>query len=97
MAINLQDNLNRLKSKTVVLLEKYNALSDEKNKVDTLNANLQSENEKLRIELEKAKRDIEYLQIARNISTTPEDIANSKAILSQLVRDVDKCIAQLND
>lgn len=97
MAVNLNEIVNRLQSKMIVFSEKYNALQTEKQKVDEENKILKAEIEKLRKELEKSNVDNEYLRLARNISSNPQELAESKAILSQLVRDVDKCIAQLTD
>lgn len=97
MAIDLRDTLDRLKSKTTFLIEKYNATKAEKERVENLNANLQEEIEQLKKELEKAQLEKEYLQLARNISISSKDLADSKAILTQLVRDVNKCIAQLTE
>ena len=94
MAVNLRETISRLQSKTEVLFEKYNILAEEKKRVDEQNATLQTEIELLKKELTRANTNLEYMKIARNISHSSEELANSKAILVQFVRDVDNSIPQ---
>ena len=48
-------------------------------------------------QIEQLKLDNDYLRMARAINSSAAELSQSKAILTQLVRDVDKCIAQLTD
>ena len=91
----LQSTLERIKSKSDVLLEKYNALRLEKEAVEQENSQLRSRLAQLDKELELMRRDYEYLQMARMITPTRESVIQSRAILAKLVQDVDKCISQL--
>ena len=95
MVSELQSTLERIKSKSDVLLEKYNALRLEKEAVEQENSQLRSRLAQLDKELELMRRDYEYLQIARMITPTRESVVQSRAILAKLVQDVDKCISQL--
>lgn len=95
MVSELQSTLERIKSKSDVLLEKYNALRLEKEAVEQENSQLRSRLAQLDKELELMRRDYEYLQMARMITPTRESVIQSRAILAKLVQDVDKCISQL--
>lgn len=95
MVSELQSTLERIKSKSDVLLEKYNALRLEKEEVEQENSQLRSRLAQLDKELELMRRDYEYLQMARMITPTRESVIQSRAILAKLVQDVDKCISQL--
>ncbi|MDD2960864.1 MAG: hypothetical protein PHR45_02135 [Muribaculaceae bacterium] len=97
MAIDLQNTLIRLSSKTTVLVAKYHALEDEKKRIEDVNVSQEEEIKKLKMDIERLRIDNEYLKIARSISMDSMELAKSKAVISDLVRDVDKCIAQLND
>ena len=46
---------------------------------------------------ERIKQEISYLKMARVIAPTHEDVDNARTTISTLVRDIDKCIAQLNE
>lgn len=94
---DLKAILQRLTAKSQVLVEKYRALEVAKATVDDENRTLKQEIKDIKQQLQRLQTENEYLTIARNINRTPEDIAGSKAILSQMVRDVDKCISQLTD
>jgi len=96
MAIELQETLTRIISKSKVMVEKYHAIVAAKAQTDKENAEVRAENEKLRIEIERVKRENEYLRMAHSIAPTPETVAKSKSMISKIVRDIDKCINQLN-
>ena len=95
MVSELQSTLEQIKSKSDVLLEKYNPLRLEKEAVEQENSQLRSRLAQLDKELELMRRDYEYLQMARMITPTRESVIQSRAILAKLVQDVDKCISQL--
>lgn len=96
MANELQQTLARIINKSNILVEKYHAL-------ERFNAELMSEKEQLVEEIEQLKRahellqqENEYLKMARVVAPDLKDVDNARATISTLVRDIDKCIAQLN-
>ena len=95
MATDLQSTLERIISKSNVLLEKYHALERENVEANLEIRKLQDSVVALTKEVEKLRQDNEYLRLARSIAPTREQLAEGKSIISQLVRDVDKCISQL--
>ncbi len=96
MAVELQDTLARIMSKSKVLIEKYHALAAAKSQTDSEIEAVRAENLELRKEIERVKRENEYLRMAHTIAPTPESVARSKSMISKIVRDIDKCINQLN-
>jgi hypothetical protein len=54
-------------------------------------------NETLTVELENLKRDYSNLKTATVISLRSNDVKDSKKRLTNLVREIDKCIALMND
>ena len=96
MATELQDTLTRIIAKSKVMIEKYHVLETRKQQLDAELLQEKSDNEKLRTEIERLKRENEYLRLAHTIAPTPEAVAKSRGLVSKLVRDIDKCIKQLN-
>lgn len=95
MATDLHSTIERILNKSSVLVEKYHALEAEKVNAELKIRQLQEEIATLKKELEQLRQDNEYLRMARTIAPSYEQLAESRAIISQLVRDVDKCISQL--
>ncbi len=95
MASDLQSTLGRIITKSNVLIEKYRALEEEKIAADNKIEKLQLQVDSMKKELESLQRDNEYMRLARTIMPNADQLSESKAIIRQLVRDVDKCISQL--
>ena len=95
MAENFEDKLPRIRSKMALLLERYKVLETRLQELDEACRKKDAENRKLRKEIDTLKTDLEYSHVVRAFANSPEQLAQSRAILYQLVRDVDKCIAQL--
>ncbi len=95
MATDLHSTIERILNKSSVLVEKYHALEAENESAKQEIRQLQNEVLALKKEVEILRQDNEYLRIARSIVPSYEQLAESKSIINQLVRDVDKCISQL--
>ena len=78
------------------MVEKYHALSAAKEQAVAELQRVQEENKKLRIEMERVKRENEYLRMAHMVAPNAEAAARGKTMISKIVRDIDKCINQLN-
>lgn len=97
MASELQETLARIVTKSKVLVDKYHVLNAEKERLEQVVAQLQSEMEVLKKENEKLSTDNHYLTMARYFVPNSEKAAEAKKMISSLVRDIDKCISQLNE
>lgn len=95
MAVDLHSTIERILSKSSVLVEKYHALEADKLNADKEIAKLNNEILALKKEVEQLRQDNEYLRLARTIAPSYDQLVESKIILNQLVREVDKCISQL--
>ena len=95
MATDLHSVVERILTKSSVLVEKYHALEEDRANAEKEIASLRNEIMALRKEVEQLRQDNEYLKLARSIAPSQVQLAESKSIISQLVRDVDKCISQL--
>lgn len=97
MAGDLQKRLDSLTNKAQLLLKRYAMLEEEnaamKQKINELEATLSRQNR----ELTDKNRQIEQLQVMGVLAPTREDIEKSRAFLTGLVRDIDRCINELNE
>ena len=97
MAGDLQKRLDSLTNKAQLLLKRYAMLEEEnaamKQKINELEATFSRQNR----ELTDKNRQIEQLQVMGVLAPTREDIEKSRAFLTGLVRDIDKCINELNE
>lgn len=96
MASELQERLNRIVGKCNVLVERYQNVLAQKGDAEERLAQATEENERLRLEVEHLKRENEFLRIAHSVASSPEQVARTRATITRLVRDIDKCITQLN-
>lgn len=97
MAIDLAEQLSRINGKAQLLLIRYNAL---RGKVESLT----SENQELRAvilareaEIEKLKTEMEYLRIASTVDPDRKTKESVYTMLSDIVREIDRCVADLKE
>lgn len=97
MAVNLSELLQRLSQKSLLLAKQYNALKEENGELREANEDLQEKIKTLQIELENLRLENEYFRVSHKIAPTAEDVKTSQKMLAELVRNIDKCISQLNE
>ena len=97
MANELQHTLTRLLSKSSVFVEKYHVLERQNAHLVQENEQLTTQVTELKQQLELMRRQMEYLKLARVLSPNLDDVEEARKTISDLVRDIDTCIAQLNE
>lgn len=95
MADELQKRMVRLKSKMELLLEQGTVLRRQKEDAVQRAESLQQIVDRQRREIHDLKAQLEYLQIASTFAPSREQVEQSRAVLSGLVRDINKCINDL--
>ncbi|MEZ4722219.1 MAG: hypothetical protein R2813_10130 [Flavobacteriales bacterium] len=94
---DLSDSIETLSEKTDRLIKAYRGA---KTKVESLiseNNKFKSKIEGLNEELERMKEENKVLKMAAAIKGDGESVTETKRRISQMVREIDRCIAQLND
>lgn len=97
MAANLQQRIDSIKSKARLLAERHAELMAEKRAAEAQIAELRSQLTRQQREMTHMRQQIENLQVVTTLSPRREDVERSRAFLSQLVRDIDKCITELTE
>lgn len=97
MAIDLQEQLVRVGAKTTLVLEKYalmkQRLAEARGAVERLTEQLRQRDS----EIEQLRLRLEYLMVSHTVASGGEDLQKTKALIDELVRDIDSCLADLND
>jgi len=92
----LKDRLARVIEKSNVLVEKYQALSQSHASLSEQLEQQAKEIAELKAQVEKLEKMNYYLRMTQDVAPNPEQVNLTRSMISKLVRDIDKCIAQLN-
>ncbi len=96
MATELRERLERLQRKSAVLVDKYQALLTQSQQTAHELEDATATIARLQSQVEQLEQDNQYLRMAHTVAATPEAVAQTRATISKLVRDIDRCISQLN-
>ena len=97
MPIDLQQRLSSLKAKAEVLSRRVTRVTDAYHQAQAENQRLQEKCDSLQRKVDELQRNNLYLSTVLTFSPTREDVANTRLILLNLVREIDQCILDLTD
>ncbi len=97
MASELQQTIDRVNAKTQILFDRYALLKQKREEAVARIAELEKEIAKLQAENQQLHTEVEFLKTACIITPNRGDVERSRALLSGLVREIDKCITELNE
>ena len=96
MADNLQQRIDRLKAKASLLTERYIIVAQARKEAEQRVAELEVMVRNLSREISLRDAEIERLKVSSVLSPDHNDVEATRRFLSGLVREIDKCIAQLS-
>lgn len=96
MAETVTDIYGSIRSKIQVIVSRQQMLVQEIENLRAENLQLKGRIGALEKELAQAKVDGEYLTVASVIAHKREDVEMTRSLLAGLVRDIDRCIAELS-
>jgi|TARA_B110000240_G_scaffold179807_1_gene210321 hypothetical protein len=95
--MSINNTLSNIELKVNKLIHSYKELS-------LLNSNIDNEKHRLKVELSKKeieinslKEKIKLMNISKSVDVSSEDIKNTRMKINSYVREIDKCIALLNN
>ena len=97
--MELKEKLKSVSRKVETLRERYLHLLGEKKEMERMERTIERQEleiAKLEKEVKQLKIDNEFLRVARSVPSSPEAIARYKGQVAKMVRDIDRCIKQLN-
>ncbi|MDE6365959.1 MAG: hypothetical protein K2L33_00075 [Muribaculaceae bacterium] len=95
MAQNVQNIASSIKSKVAVIIDRQHMLAQTIEAERAESARLREKVKELTEEVKRLKTDNEYLTVMRAAAVTPQQAEQSRAMLAGLVREIDRCIAEL--
>lgn len=97
MAFEDLDTLGKVVAKANLLAERYEILAKSRDEAQARVAELEGRLLVAERELESLRAEAEYLRMAAVISPDRDQIEQTRAIVSGLVREIDRCITDLSD
>ena len=94
--MELNDKLQNLSRKVEILRERHVALGKENSELKRIVERQELEIAKLEKELKQLRIDNEFLKVAHSVPRDRDTIARYKQQVAKMVRDIDRCIKQLN-
>lgn len=97
MAIDLQNRLDQIKVKSGMLVERYKQERQQREQLQESVSDCERQIKELKQQIARLKEENEMLKLNGLVNPSREDVENSRTILSKLVRDIDRCIADLTE
>ncbi len=95
-SMELNEQLQNLLRKFEILRQRYVALQNENKELRRSVERQELEVAKLEKELSQMRIDNEFLKVAHSVPRDPEAVSRYKKQVAKMVRDIDRCIKQLN-
>lgn len=96
MAERLDKRLDSIEAKSLMVVNNYNRLREAKRRSDERVAQLLLQVEEQSREIADLRRQVEYMKVATTLAPDEEALNRSRRVISQIVREIDRCIADLN-
>jgi methyl-accepting chemotaxis protein len=97
MVADLENTLNRIAEKSRFLTERYRTVVAQNQAlnqtVDELNKIIDDQKKKI----EQLDMQVQYLTISSALAPSREDVEKTRETISNLVREIDRCLVELND
>ena len=93
----IDNQLKRLESAVNALVAEQQLLKKENELLRRERQELSQKVDGLEQELQNAKQNLQTARMAQGLGPTPEDARLAKAKISSLMREIDRCVALLND
>lgn len=97
MAVDFKQNLDRIAGKARIVTERYHALLQDKKEADRTIEELRGQLASRDKTIERLRMEVEYLRMATAIVPDRSQVAQARAVISNLVREIDRCILELNE
>ena len=95
--MSLNNLISGIEIKLNNLLTSYKKVKSTNSNLKEQNANLLSEIEQKNIEINTLKDKIKIISISKSVDASKGDIRQTKLKINEYIREIDKCIAQLNN
>lgn len=97
MTGELQQTIERLRAKMLVVSDRFTLVCRQRDTALARIAELELERDTLRKQVGELRQEVDFLKIATTIAPERKDVEHTRALLAELVREIDKCIADLKE
>lgn len=97
MANKYEELIKAFESKLRKLISEYKLLQDEKHQLEAKLAQKQNDLIEAHHKVQELQKNYDHLLIARNLGTSASNKAESKQRIDKLVREIDSCLALLDE
>ena len=97
MAANLQQLVQSLRSKHEELARRYREATTQRDEALRQVADLEYTVKQQQRDIERLTQQVDFLTVVNTVMPDRDDIEKSRAILSGLVREIDKCIKDISE
>ncbi len=95
MAKDLVEQLNRIGHKAELLTTRYTGLKQENKRLRETLADRDAEVLALKAQLQKERLEVEHLRVSSAIAPSSQTLSETRAFISDLVREIDSCVDDL--
>ncbi len=96
MATELDKSLARISEKAHILVQRYDAVCQERTQALERIAELEKELRDKQQRIEQLSLNNEYLSISSALAPSRDAVEKTRAIIAELVREIDRCIADID-
>lgn len=97
MALDYHETFERIVAKAHLLAQRYNLLLESRKKAQERIVQLEEQVAQQQKELQLLRQENEYLRMASVLAPKREQIEATRAMIAGLVREIDRCIADLTE
>ena len=97
MSGNLKRRLDNVTAKALLLRQRHEQILAERSRLESRVAELKTLLDQRDKEISRLRQENECLRVVHSITPSRGEVERSRAILTELMRDIDKCIADLSD
>ena len=95
MASELEQSIVRIGEKSRILVERYKTVVAQRDRALELKRELEARIQACEKTIAQLRQQVEYLTIASNIAPTRDSLEAARTTISELVREIDRCIADI--
>lgn len=97
MASDLESTLSRISEKSRFLTERFRVVSRQQAEAERRIAELESELHERNRRIQRLTAEIEYLRVSSALAPSADTVNATRAMIKELVREIERCIADLNE
>lgn len=97
MASELEPILTRIGEKSRLLTERYKVVLKERDEALNKIAELEEQLRDSRRQLQLMQSEVEFLKVSSVLAPTAESVTATRVMIRELISEIDRCLADLND